>query len=169
MVFPVVVTNAMRVSRNAFPEWLGEHTESLKNQLAKEGAVLLRGFPISNAVDFDALSKAFGYTDFTYQESLSNAIRVNHLPRVFTANEAPPEVEIFLHHEMAQTPVSPNKLFFFCQSAASEGGETPLCRSDLLYDDFKKEHPVWAAKFEQLGLKYTTRMPFVNDQTSGQG
>jgi len=169
MVFPAVVTNETRLSRNAFSEWLGAHITSLKTQLAKEGAVLLRGFPISNVVDFDAFSKAFGYTDFTYQESLSNAIRVNHSPRVFTANEAPPEVEIFLHHEMAQTPVSPDKLFFFCQSAASEGGETPLCRSDLLYEDFKKRHPVWAAKFERLGVKYTTRMPFINDQTSGQG
>lgn len=168
-MFPAVVVNETRISRNAFSGWLGEHIGSLKNQLAKEGAVLLRGFPISNAGDFDAFSQAFGYTDFTYQESLSNAIRVNHSPRVFTANEAPPEVEIFLHHEMAQTPISPDKLFFFCQSAASEGGETPLCRSDLLYEDFKKRQPVWAAKFERLGVKYTTRMPFSNDQTSGQG
>ena len=25
--------------------------------------------------------------------------------------------EIFLHHEMAQTPISPSKLFFFCKTA----------------------------------------------------
>ena len=168
-MFPIVVNNEQQISQPAFPAWLSEHTDYLKNRLTEAGAVLLRGFPVANADDFDAFSQAFGYMDFTYQESLSNAIRVNYSSRVFTANEAPPEIEIFLHHEMAQTPISPDKLFFFCQSAASEGGETPLCRSDLLYDDFKREHPVWAAKFEQLGLKYTTRMPFVNDPNSGQG
>ena len=51
---------------------------------------------------------------FTYDESLSNAVRRNRTDRVFTANEAPPELEIFLHHEMAQTPCFPRYLFFYC-------------------------------------------------------
>jgi hypothetical protein len=36
---------------------------------------------------------------------------------VFTANEAPAEIEIFLHHEMAQTPRFPSHLFFFCEKS----------------------------------------------------
>jgi hypothetical protein len=124
---------------------------------------------VKTADDFDTFSSAFGYGDFTYQQSLSNAVRINHTPRVFTANEAPPDIEIFLHHEMAQTPLSPEKIFFCCLSAAEKGGATPLCRSDLLYAAFKERHPEWAAQFASLGLKYMMKMPLVDDATSGQG
>jgi hypothetical protein len=100
---------------------------------------------------------------------LSNAVRINYTERVFTANEAPKDVEIFLHHEMAQTPISPSKLFFFCKSAAEEGGQTPLCRSDMLFEDLAKQMPALAADFVSKGLKYTTQMPEEDDPNSGQG
>jgi hypothetical protein len=88
---------------------------------------------------------------------------------VFTANEAPKDVEIFLHHEMAQTPISPSKLFFFCKSAADKGGSTPLCRSDMLFAELAKKMPELAADFVKKGLKYTTQMPAVDNHESGQG
>jgi hypothetical protein len=50
------------------------------------------------------------------------------------ANEAPASVMLCLHHEMAQTPIHPSKLFFFCEQAAESGGATPLCRSDVLWE-----------------------------------
>jgi hypothetical protein len=143
--------------------------DEFKVNLSSTGAVLFRGLPIKTAEDFDQFSAVFGYGDFTYQESLSNAVRINHTPRVFTANEAPPDVEIFLHHEMAQTPLSPEKIFFCCLSAAETGGATPLCRSDLLYAALKRQQPDWAAQFANLGLQYTTHMPADDDIHSGQG
>ena len=56
----------------------------------RHGAVLFRGFPLATAEDFDAFVAAFDLPNFPYDESLSNAVRVNKTPRVFTANEAPP-------------------------------------------------------------------------------
>ncbi len=149
--------------------WVESHKEAIEQALNVSGAVLFRGFPVSSAEGFDAFSAAFSYPDFTYAESLSNAVRINFTERVFTANEAPPEVEIFLHHEMAQTPVSPSKLFFYCQTAAETGGATPLCRSDQLFQKLANEKPEWAAEFEEKGVKYTTIMPDQNDPNSGQG
>ena len=84
---------------------------------------------------------AFDLPNFAYDESLSNAVRVNRTPRVFTANEAPPSVTIFLHHEMAQTPVYPSRLFFFCEQAAETGGATPICRSDVLWERLAERLP----------------------------
>ena len=72
--------------------------------------------------DFDRFVAAFKLPNFPYEKSLSNAVRINRTPRVFTANEAPPSVTIFLHHEMAQTPVYPSKLFFFCEKPADAPG-----------------------------------------------
>lgn len=149
--------------------WVQVNKKLIEEALQRSGAVLFRGFPVNSAKTFDQFSAAFEYPDFTYAESLSNAVRINFTERVFTANEAPPEVEIFLHHEMAQTPVSPSKLFFYCHAAADVGGATPLCRSDRLFQKLHQTHPAWADEFEAKGLRYTTLMPSENDLGSGQG
>ena len=169
-VFPRVVTNGDNLQEaDACVAWIQAHQSELESALRESGALLFRGFPIDSAETFDQFSAAFGYPNFTYQESLSNAVRINFTERVFTANEAPKDVEIFLHHEMAQTPISPSKLFFFCKSAADEGGATPLCRSDLLFEDFAAQMPEVAHDFVSKGLKYTTHMPAENNPDSGQG
>ena len=94
--------------------WIHSQRDHLMQQVAQHGAILFRGFPVDGAEDFDSVIRSFGLDSFTYQESLSNAVRVNRTELVFTANEAPPEVSIFLHHEMAQTPLFPSMLFFCC-------------------------------------------------------
>ncbi len=137
--------------------------------LDRSGAVLFRGFAVPGPDDFDAVVGSYGDENFPYAESLSNAVRVNLTPRVFTANEAPPETAIFLHHEMAQTPIYPSKLFFYCAIAPDGGGATPVCRSDWLLDRLKAEVPSVVEKFATLGVRYTNVMPSENDTGSGQG
>lgn len=170
MAFPELIENTEDLRDvESLVNWARERCNLLKSTLAESGAILFRGFPVSSPEEFDAFSAAFGYGDFTYKESLSNAVRINLTPRIFTANEAPPEVEIFLHHEMAQTPIFPQKLFFCCLAPAQRGGATPICRSDELFSAFAKSEPAWAEQFRRLGLKYTTHMPSGDDPTSGQG
>ncbi|MFQ3235683.1 MAG: hypothetical protein ACI9C4_001245 [Paraglaciecola sp.] len=169
-VFPRVVLNDGSLKTlDDCSRWIAQHKGELESELKASGAILFRGFPLDSAETFDEFSNAFGYPNFTYKESLSNAVRINFTERVFTANEAPKNVEIFLHHEMAQTPISPSKIFFFCKAAADEGGSTPLCRSDLLFSELKLRAPQLAEDFTNKGLKYTTYMPSENDVLSGQG
>ena len=150
-------------------EWIAENAGQIERQAATHGAVLLRGLPLATPEDFDVAVAAFGLPNFTYEDSLSNAVRKVYSPRVFSANEAPPETTIFLHHEMAQTPVYPSKLFFFCQKAAEEGGSTPLCRSDVLWELIEKELPRLAQNCLTKGLKYSNVMPAEADLDSGMG
>ncbi len=169
-VFPLVVTPPSdNLSLEQAISWVKQNLNQLERELTQAGAILFRGFPLDSAETFDAFSAAFGYPSFTYQESLSNAVRINFTERVFTANEAPKDVEIYLHHEMAQTPISPDKLFFFCKTSADEGGATPICRSDQLYTALKQADPALAKDFLDKGLKYTTHMPAEDDHESGQG
>jgi alpha-ketoglutarate-dependent taurine dioxygenase len=169
-VFPTVVVNdGSLTTQQECGDWIKANLSELEAKLGESGAILFRGFPVDSAESFDEFSNSFDYPNFTYKESLSNAVRINFTERVFTANEAPKDVEIFLHHEMAQTPISPSKLFFFCKSAAEEGGATPLCRSDMLFEDLAKQMPALAANFVSKGLKYTTQMPAEDDPNSGQG
>jgi alpha-ketoglutarate-dependent taurine dioxygenase len=150
-------------------EWLTAERDKLLEQAASAGAILFRGLPLKTAEDFDSFVAAFGLRNFPYDQSLSNAVRINRTPRVFTANEAPPAVKIFLHHEMAQTPIYPSHLFFFCEQAAESGGQTPLCRSDVLWQRLVERCPDFARDCEIKGLRYTNVMPSENDLQSGMG
>ena len=149
--------------------WVNENKGSVESQLEEYGAVLFSGLPIENAEDFDLFISSFNYDIFTYEESLSNAVRINKTNKVFTANEAPKEIEIFLHHEMAQTPIYPKNIFFFCKSASLNGGQTPLCRSDHLYTAILKEDAGLLAKFQENGVIYNSVMSNGDELVSGQG
>ncbi len=169
-LFPFILKcQSSAVGYDDIDAWVAAHQSELDAQLSEHGAILFRGFPIANVEDFDRFIRAFNYPNFKYEDSLSNAVRVVKTDRVFTANEAPPEVTIFFHHEMAQTPVYPSKLFFFCEKAAETGGATPLCRSDVLFQLMQQETPQFAKDCEEKGLKYTNVMPAANDANSGMG
>lgn len=154
---------------DAVQAWVRAHRDECIAQAAQHGAVLFRGLPLKTAEDFDAFVSAFDWPAFTYDNSMSNAVRINHTPRVFSANEAPPEATINLHHEMAQTPIYPRKLFFFCRQASEVGGATSICRSDILWDQLVEKRPEFANACAEKGLMYTHTMPSEEDHESGMG
>lgn len=162
--FPAIIE-----SKGDLAAYLHAEREAVEAEQHEAGAVLFRGFDVPDALAFDAAIEAFGAPGFTYEDSLSNAVRTNVTPRVFTANEAPPETEIYLHHEMAQTPLYPSALFFYCEIAPGKGGSTPLCRSDWVFEKLAKEAPDFAARAEAEGVRYTNVMPGEDDAGSGQG
>ena len=168
-LFPLVYASQSNTDSNVVARWIQQYKSKIEAELEINGAVLFRGFGVVDDQGFDAFIRAFGWPSFTYEESLSNAVRHNRTELVFTANEAPPSVSIFLHHEMAQTPVFPSKLFFFCEQAAASGGATPICRSDVLLERLQSEIPSFVAACEQKGIRYSQTMPAENDLQSGQG
>jgi hypothetical protein len=168
--FPLVLDcKTPGISLAVATEWVGAHRDELLERAGEHGAILFRGLPLNSPEDCDAFVAAFGLTNFPYIESLSNAVRVNYTERIFSANEAPADVTIYFHHEMAQTPIYPAKLFFFCMQAAEEGGETPLCRSDVLFERLADRCPEFAKNCEEKGLRYSNVMPADNDPKSGMG
>jgi alpha-ketoglutarate-dependent taurine dioxygenase len=168
--FPSIIENDGSIETlTQAQSWISQNQASLKKGLACTGALLFRGFPVSDAVSYDAFFSAFGYNNFTYKESLSNAVRINYTDLVFSANEAPKEVEIYLHNEMAQTPVFPNIISLFCEKAADIGGATILCRSDIVYQKIAAAEPQLTEKLATLGVKYTSRIPAADNPDSAQG
>ncbi|NIB40467.1 SyrP protein [Pseudomaricurvus alkylphenolicus] len=168
--FPTVVVNDGSVENlEQAKQFVANNVDALKKELGSTGAILFRGFPITDAESYDAFFSSFGYPNFTYKESLSNAVRINHTEYVFTANEAPKDVEIYLHNEMAQTPIYPNIISLFCEAAADQGGATVVCRSDNMYTELMKNAPEMTEKLEKVGVKYTTVMPYDDSPESGQG
>lgn len=169
-VFPFVFhQESDNSSMDLSVRWVAERHAELLKLATQHGAVLLRNFGVSDANDFDAIVAAFSLENFPYAKSLSNAVRINRTPRVFSANEAPPEARILFHHEMAQTPLYPKWILFSCEVAPDEGGATPLCRSDILYQRLAQRCPKFVRDCEHKGLSYTNIMPAENDPNSSMG
>lgn len=56
------------------------------------------------------------------------AVRTQITSRVFTANESPASEKIPFHHEMAQVPLPPTHLFFYCEIPPAIGGEVIILK-----------------------------------------
>lgn len=168
--FPAIIVNngSIKTIEEA-TTWISENLTALETELSYTGALLFRGFPVTDAQTYDDFFSAFKYPNFTYKESLSNAVRINYTEYVFTANEAPKDVEIYLHNEMAQTPLYPGRISLFCEEAADQGGATVVCRSDEMYNQLITYDAETTNKLEQMGIKYTTFMPSEDKPESGQG
>ena len=70
---------------------------------------------------------------------------------------------------MAQTPLFPSRLFFFCEKAPSVDGQTPICRSDVLLERLQQRDPEFVEACARLGVRYSKVMPAHDDLESGQG
>jgi hypothetical protein len=97
------------------------------------------------------------------------APRTNVVGIVFTSNESPPDQPIPFHHEMAQVPKFPLNLFFYCEIPSKEGGETPLCLSNEVYERINNEMPEFVKQLKEKGVKYTRILPNGDDSSSAIG
>ncbi|CAN6553056.1 unnamed protein product [Malus baccata var. baccata] len=147
-------------------ETIQANKQYIQDQLRKSGAVLFRGFPVNTASDFNDVVEAFGYEENPY---VGTAPRTKIVGRVFTANEAPPDVKIPFHHEMVLYPEYPSKLLFFCEIEPVSGGETPIVLSHLVYERMKDKHPQFVQKLEDHGLIYTKVLGQDYDPSSAMG
>jgi len=165
--FPLVLKQSGETDLQSSKTWIEENKEMIERELMKHGAILFRGFPVRTPDDFDVFVKGFGYENFPYVGGAAprNVVSGN----VYTTNESPPELNIPFHHEMAQVPNWPKKLFFFCHIPAVQGGETPIVHSHEVYKKCKERFPEYVEKLETLGTKYVRVMSPEEDNTSPIG
>ena len=62
---------------DAVAAWVQANQQLLLEQLAERGAILFRGLPARSDLDFDRVVQSLGLANFSYAESLSNAVRKN--------------------------------------------------------------------------------------------
>jgi len=139
----------------------------IDDTLFKHGAILFRGFNLKTAKDFDDFANACGYENFPYVGGA--APRNVVYGGVHTTNESPPEINIAFHHEMAQVPNWPKKLFFYCQTPPASGGETPIVLSNEVYNRVNAQYPEFVEKLEKLGSIYLRVMSPEQDSQSPIG
>jgi amino acid adenylation domain-containing protein len=130
------------------PAWLRANRAFIDAQLHRHGALLLRGFGVRDASDFEALAKA------TCGELFAE---YNDLPReglggsVYASTPYPPDKAILFHNESSHLHRWPMRILFACLQPALEGGETPVvdCR-----EVYRRLDPALRERFARKGLMY---------------
>lgn len=83
-------------------EALEKNKEWFDDMITKNSGVLLRGFDVENAVEFNDVVETLGWEDIRY---VGPAPRTHIHKRVWTANEGPLSEFIYYHHEMVLVSV----------------------------------------------------------------
>lgn len=99
--------------------------------LRTTGGVLFRSFAVGGAEGFRAFAAAFGHPLLSYEFGSTPRSKVTG--GVYTSTEYPAHQSIPLHNEQAYTREWPMKIWFYCERAAPQGGETPIADSRAIY------------------------------------
>ncbi|XP_023515356.1 clavaminate synthase-like protein At3g21360 [Cucurbita pepo subsp. pepo] len=166
--FPLVLSpSSASFTISSFTRAIKAQKPLLDSLILKSGAVLFRGFPVDSSSDFNDVVESFGFEEFPYVGGAAPRTRV--VGRVFTANESPPDQKIPFHHELAQVPEFPAKLFFYCEVEPTSGGETPIVLSHVVYEKVKVKYPEFVQRLEEQGLIYTRILGEDDDPSSPIG
>jgi hypothetical protein len=129
--------------------YLGERMRSLVDQLPTCGAVLMRGFGISEPERLSSALATIGLTALSYLGG--DSPRTSLGSKVYTSTEAPGAIKIPLHNEMSYLTTSPRYLFMACAQPADRGGETILANGRTVLEQID---PDVRERFGRLGISY---------------
>ena len=146
---PLVVHARDDRTPGALRAWIREHHAWLLDRLIAHGAILFRGFDVTDAPTFEGVARAID--EELKNEYLGTSPRNALTDHVFTASELPAFYPIPQHCEMSFTAHPPRHLFFCCLAEPARGsGETPLA-------DFRKVlrelDPERVKRLEEKGLR----------------
>jgi len=170
-LFPEVLLPAHRyINSDDHAGGIADITQTIRNerewieqQLMEHSALLFRGFPLRSAADFRSFVEAFGWEEQPY---VGFAPRTKVDDRVYTANEGPLHEPLGFHHEMSLMKEWPSKLFFFCETAPPEGGQTAIVLSQSITQRMENRMPEFVSRLKDVGLVMTVTTPSQNGVSS---
>lgn len=117
--------------------------------LARDGGVLLRGFSAMSIQRFNDFATGFGSPLLSYEFGSTPRSEVEK--GVYSSTEYPAHQWIPQHNEQAYTTQWPMKIWFYCDVAPSDRGQTPVADSRAVLRDLD---PALRARFEERELLY---------------
>lgn len=111
--------------------WAKHHREFIESSLLKHGGLLFRGFDLKTADHFAPFMETIAGELLAYGERSSPRTQVSD--HVYTSTDYPSAHSIFLHNENSYQRTWPMRIFFFCETAAESGGETPIADCRRVY------------------------------------
>jgi len=127
--------------------------DHVREALYKYGALLFRGYGITDPVRFEAVTRAFVPKAYSYVGGSTPRSRISG--EVFTSTEYAADAVLPLHNEASYFKVIPDFVWFCCKIAPEIAGETPLGDMRRV---LKRLDPVLVERFDARGLTYITNL-----------
>jgi len=161
--------------------WARPNREFIESRLAEHGAILFRDFGMQTAADLEAFIRALSMEPVQYQEATSPRTHLGG--NIYTSTDYPPAERILWHNENSHASSWPLHIFFFCETPATQGGETPIADSRKIYrgineplrERFADKQLMYVRNFgDGLGLPWqsvfhTTERKEVDDHCRARG
>jgi amino acid adenylation domain-containing protein/non-ribosomal peptide synthase protein (TIGR01720 family) len=112
-------------------EWAQSNMDRIERELLDRGGILFRGFAVNSVEDFGRFSTSLYSRTMKYQER--STPRTEVAKDIYTSTEYPPEQTIAMHNEFSYGTKWPMKIWFYCNQAAEQGGQTPIADSRKVY------------------------------------
>lgn len=132
-----------------FGEAAAEIHAVVAEHLERVGGVLFRGFAVEEVTAFKQFAASFGHPLLSYEFGSTPRSKVEQ--GIYTSTEYPAHQSIPLHNEQAYTLQWPMRIWFYCETPAAEGGETPIADSRKVY---RRIDPKIRERFITKGLMY---------------
>ncbi|HEX6291095.1 MAG TPA: TauD/TfdA family dioxygenase [Herpetosiphonaceae bacterium] len=130
-------------------DWAAAHREEIQAHLLTHGGLLFRDFAVPEIADFEQFVRATSGNLLEYRERSSPRSQVSG--NIYISTDYPADQPIFLHNENSYQHTWPLKIFFFCVTAAEQGGETPIADVRKVY---QRIDPAIRARFARKGWMY---------------
>ena len=130
--------------------WAETQREFIAHELDQHGALLFRGFDIHSVERFEQFIRATSNGALPYNERTSPRSQVSG--NIYTSTDYPATESIFLHNEQSYNVQFPLKIYFFCVTPATEGGETPIADTRKILNAIR---PDIRDRFSRQGYVYT--------------
>ncbi len=129
--------------------WAESDRERIQATLLRHGAILFRGFDVGSPAEFEKFIIAVSGQPLPYIERSSPRTSVSG--HIYTSTEYPAEQSIFLHCENSYQRTWPLKIYFYCETPAEQGGETPIADTRRL---LQRISPAVREKFARKDVMY---------------
>lgn len=160
VAFPPVIRP--RVPGVDLAEWTKLSADQVESQARDHGAVLLRGFDVSDDTFRDVIHALYPHlAEYSDQTTPRTAVGGD----VYTSTEYPANQVIAQHSEMSYAREAPQRICFWCVTPSPEGGETPLADnrtvlaslSDEVREAFLSRGVMYIRNYrDELGLPWQT-------------
>jgi alpha-ketoglutarate-dependent taurine dioxygenase len=111
--------------------WARANWDWITAALHTSGGVLFRGFGVTDAEEFGRFVRAVSPELLEYKERSTPRTEVGH--HIYTSTEYPAHQHIAMHNEFSYAYSWPRKIFFFAETPALSGGETPIADSRQVF------------------------------------
>jgi alpha-ketoglutarate-dependent taurine dioxygenase len=144
---PLVMTPA--VDGVSLPDWAALHRERLRDTLLTAGGLLFRGFDMTAPQTFERFISALSGPLLEYRERSSPRTQVSG--NIYTSTDHPADQTIFPHNENSYQQSWPMKIFFYADTPAARGGETPIVDTRRVLQSID---PAVRERFAEAGVSY---------------